>query len=139
MLPTDGCILWTTSVTLHRSAELWPNPHTFQPERFLPENASKLVPDAYRPFEKGQRNCIGQELALLELKIVLALTVREFHVGAAFDELETLCGDGSLWDNASGKDEGPRTCFGDEMYQVLIVAAKPREGMPARVTRRRSK
>jgi len=139
MRPTDGCILWTTSITMHRDSAYWPDAHAFQPERFLPENAEKLVPDAYRPFEKGQRNCIGQELALIELKIVLALTVREFDVKAAYDELETLDGDGSLWAKIPGKDAGPQECFGDEMYQILLAAAKPREGMPARVTRRGAK
>lgn len=33
---------------------------------------------AYRPFERGPRSCIGQELVIVEMRVVLALTVRRF-------------------------------------------------------------
>lgn len=33
---------------------------------------------AWRPFERGQRNCIGQELANIEMRVILACTVRRF-------------------------------------------------------------
>ena len=37
---------------------------------------SKIPPGAWRPFERGPRNCIGQELALIEGKVVLAAVTR---------------------------------------------------------------
>ncbi|CAO2657275.1 Nn.00g034010.m01.CDS01 [Neocucurbitaria sp. VM-36] len=137
MLPTEGCVVWTVNICMMRSAKLWgPDVDEFKPERFLPENAERVPPHAWRPFEKGPRNCIGQELALIEMKVLLALTVREFDIRAAYDELATLSKDGTLWAQDSSFRNGPQEVFGEEMYQILLVAAKPREGMPARVTRR---
>ena len=37
---------------------------------------ANLPVGAYRPFERGPRNCIGQELALVEGKVVLCAVAR---------------------------------------------------------------
>ncbi|CAI2386469.1 unnamed protein product [Moneuplotes crassus] len=71
----------------------WLNPHNFAPERHDPEsefyqNAKKLgkVADAYtmRPFSLGNRNCPGQSLAILELKVFLAYFVT--HINWEFSQ-----------------------------------------------------
>ena len=140
MLPTDGMVIWAVHMCIGRSAKIWgPDVDEFKPERFLPENAGKLPPDAWRPFEKGPRNCIGQELALVEMKVVLALTLREFDIKTAYDELSTLSNDGTLWAKDHSFRAGPQKVFGEDMYQILLAAGKPREGMPARVSRRSMK
>ncbi|KAH7127134.1 putative P450 monooxygenase [Dendryphion nanum] len=137
MLPTEGFLVWIPSMSMHRDPRYWTSPSSFQPERFLSENADKLTPNVWRPFEKGPRNCIGQELAYIELKIILAMTIREFDIRGAYEELGALNEDGSLWANDASFKKGPQTIFGDEpAYQILLAAAKPREGMPARVKRR---
>lgn len=138
MLPTEGYNVWTVSIAIGRSARVWgPDVDEFKPERFLSENAGNIPADAWRPFEKGPRNCIGQELALIEMKVLLAMTLREFDVKAAFDELHVLDNDGTFWSQDSTFKKGPQEVFGEEMYQILLAAAKPREGMPARVARRK--
>jgi hypothetical protein len=146
--PTSGFMIWVNTYTIHRRAD-------FFPERFLEQEIPK---DAWRPFEKGPRSCIGQELALLEMKIILALTVRDFEVRAAYDE----------WDRGLGREApgevlgGKRGMFGKwilggflgfcyvlraswkfwltfvgyRAYQVVKASAKPSDDMPARVTRR---
>ena len=119
-----------------RSARIWgPDVDDFKPERFLPENADSLPPHAWRPFERGPRNCIGQELALTEMKVVLALTIREFDISAAFDESDALSNDGSMWAAGASVGKPPQQMFGEDMHQILLASAKPREGMPARVSR----
>lgn len=125
-------------MSIHRSAKIWgPDVDEFKPQRFLPGKADKLPANAWRPFERGPRNCIGQELALIEMKVILAITLREFEITTAFDELETLSRDGTLWAKNASFREGPQEVFGDPMYQTLLAAGKPREGHPVRINRRK--
>jgi cytochrome P450 len=137
LIDTDGLLVWTVSMAMHRDARVWGSDvDEFKPERFLAENADKVPANAWRPFEKGPRNCIGQELALIEMKVVLAMTVREFDFKAAYDELDSLMGDGTLWARDESFRKGPQEVFGERMHQILLAAAKPSEGMPVRAYRR---
>ncbi|KAF2823462.1 cytochrome P450 [Ophiobolus disseminans] len=134
MIDTDGIMIWNVSMAMQRDQRIWgDDADIFKPERFLPANADKLPPNAWRPFEKGPRNCIGQELSLIEMKVMLAMTLREFEFKAAYDELEPLMGDGSLWTTDSSYQKGPQEVFGERMYQVLFGAAKPSEAQNATV------
>lgn len=46
---------------LQRDPEFFPNPLTFDPERFSEENKDKIRPFTFMPFGDGLRNCIGEE------------------------------------------------------------------------------
>ena len=127
--PTENFMMWSVSHAIHHRGDLWPDAESFIPERFLVEEGDPLFPvkGAWRPFEYGPRNCIGQELAMIEIKLVLALTLRSFDIEAAFDE----------WDKLHGKpSKGPKTVNGDRAYQVLYATAKPADGMPVRIKKR---
>ena len=119
------------SYGMHRRADLFPAPLEFHPSRFLtnrPVDSPQTfdIPgDAWRPFEKGPRACIGQELALLEIKIIMILTLTQFDITAEYDE----------WDRAHGKKPGPGV-DGFRAYQTLVSSSKPVDDMPSRVKRR---
>uniref|UniRef100_A0A8D8Q5Q5 Probable cytochrome P450 6a14 n=1 Tax=Cacopsylla melanoneura TaxID=428564 RepID=A0A8D8Q5Q5_9HEMI len=65
---------------LHRDARYWTDPDKFDPERFSPENKERIVPGSYVPFGLGPRMCIGNRLALLDMKILLIKLLHSFDV-----------------------------------------------------------
>lgn len=61
---------------LHRDSSVWQDAAQFRPDRFVENKYSCYE---YAPFGGGTRKCIGAELALLELKILIGLFVKHFH------------------------------------------------------------
>ncbi|KKY13274.1 putative cytochrome p450 [Diplodia seriata] len=110
--PTAGCSVWVVHEAVHRNPALWPRADEYLPERWIvgEDGYAALQPKekgAWRPFEIGPRNCIGQTLALTEIKTLLVMTLRSFDVKPAYDE----------WDEMH-----PRKCIklamGERAYQV---------------------
>ncbi|GIZ43622.1 hypothetical protein CKM354_000683900 [Cercospora kikuchii] len=132
-MPTENFMVWPVNVGLHRNAKYWPEPDKFDPDRFVPGSAvyAQNNKEAWVPFSKGSRNCIGQELAIIETKIILAMTLRTFDFQAAYDEVGKLKGDRSGYPSSTS---GVQTQFGERAYQIQLGTAKPAEGMPCRLT-----
>ena len=62
---------------LHRRGELFSEPETFRPERFL---VPLTQPDAYLPFGVGARRCLGQAFAGRQMRIMIAEIFRRFDL-----------------------------------------------------------
>jgi len=109
--PTGDNFLWVLHSALHRNPKSWKDPSAFIPECYLlgPEDLLYPVKGAYRPFEHGPRDCIGQALAMSKLKISLVMLVRTFDVIPAYDD----------WDQVHGIPK-LRTCKfqGERAYQI---------------------
>ena len=57
-----------TSVHIHNNADIFPNPHLFQPERWLPlETEGRRLQKYLIAFSRGSRQCLGMNLAYAEL------------------------------------------------------------------------
>uniref|UniRef100_A0A8D8ZM33 Cytochrome P450 4C1 n=1 Tax=Cacopsylla melanoneura TaxID=428564 RepID=A0A8D8ZM33_9HEMI len=65
---------------IHRDPQLWPNPHQFDPDRFLPAATVQRNPHAFLPFSLGARNCIGYKYAMIYLKTTLSTVLRRYRV-----------------------------------------------------------
>lgn len=66
---------------LHRDPASWPDPERFDPDRFGPVGGGDVRHSyAYLPFGGGPRLCIGNQFALMEMQILLALLVRSFTI-----------------------------------------------------------
>ena len=75
-------LIWLVSYACQRDPSCWPHPDTFLSERWLAKEGEELHPtrEAWRPFEYGPRACIGQELRMIELKIVVCLIAKSFEI-----------------------------------------------------------
>lgn len=86
--PTAGFMIWASSWVTHRLSEYFERPDEFLPERFLVPEGDPLHPrkNTWRPFELGPRSCIGLELAQVELRAILAMTLRDFDFEPRYAE-----------------------------------------------------
>ncbi|KAK3084838.1 hypothetical protein FSP39_019991 [Pinctada imbricata] len=66
---------------INHHPDVWPDHMEFKPERFGEDAITKdRDPFSYVPFSAGSRNCIGQNFALNEQKVVLARLVNRFRL-----------------------------------------------------------
>merc|ERR1712130_913039 len=77
-----GMLINIPLYVIHHNPEYWPEPELFKPERFLKENADKIVPYSWLPFGAGPRACIGERFAMAEMKMALAKVFSKFRVEA---------------------------------------------------------
>lgn len=123
-LPKDSfACLWIYS--MHRHPSFWKSPNDFIPERWLANQKSHsevadegISNGAYMPFAAGPRNCVGQPLAHLILRIFLARLV---------DKYEFV--DERITDN----EEDPSKFLKDMQAGFTVL---PQGGLHLRVTRR---
>ena len=76
-----GCIY-----LMHHDPVLFPDPHSFRPERFLdsPSRASRV----WLPWGGGRQRCPGRHLALLELRTILRTVLRGLRIMPAGPAIE---------------------------------------------------
>lgn len=78
-IPAGIMILLSPYVTHHDPA-LWPQPDLFDPDRFTPERTAQRPTYAYYPFGNGPHLCIGNNFALMEAQIIMAMVVQTFRL-----------------------------------------------------------
>jgi cytochrome P450 len=63
---------------MHRDPQLWPDPEVFDPSRFEEDAVRTRHPSAHIPFGGGPRKCIGSNMAIQQMLLVLAMFVRRY-------------------------------------------------------------
>lgn len=87
-----GCVIAVGIEGVHKNPDVWPDPDTFDPARFIDADianntnmlgasverqttvqySKRIDPYAFIPFINGPRNCLGQHLSLMETQVALA-------------------------------------------------------------------
>ncbi|XP_077486201.1 thromboxane-A synthase-like [Amblyomma americanum] len=75
-----GTAIMAASEYIHRDPRHWDEPEKFNPDRFMPENKSKINPMAMQAFGNGPRNCIGMRFAQIELRYTFAHILRKYRL-----------------------------------------------------------
>jgi len=87
-IPAGSAIVVSPWV-IHRSPKIWPDPDTFDPRRFdLPAGQ---FPGGHKyawfPFGAGPRTCIGMQLAMLEVPVVLATILQTYRLSTTVQSI----------------------------------------------------
>jgi len=90
----------------HHMAEHWPDPETFDPMRFAPENAKGRHRFAWVPFGGGAHMCIGLHFATMQIRLLMAHVLRHYRI-----EL----------DEGAGRD------------WAIFPIPRPKDGLPVRM------
>ncbi|KAI1774486.1 cytochrome P450 [Hypoxylon cercidicola] len=75
----DGVVVYNCAIMIQRGPDMFvETADDFVPECWMHKAAGQIPTSAWRVFESGPRNCIEQELAALEARIVAALVARHY-------------------------------------------------------------
>lgn len=81
-LPAGADVLVSPYV-IHRIPELFPEPETFDPDRWLPARAGDVARGSYLPFGGGSRKCIGDVFGMTEATLALAALAARWRLHPA--------------------------------------------------------
>ncbi|KAL0944855.1 cytochrome P450 3A17 [Colletotrichum truncatum] len=70
----SGTVVYSPAYTLHRDPDIFPDPHRFNADRYLNPNMVGLKQrQAMAALGAGARVCLGQHLAMMELRLATAI------------------------------------------------------------------
>lgn len=87
-----GTVLSVPSYSVHHDATLYPDPYAFKPDRFNDPPSDK----EFIPFSYGPRACIGRNVAMMELQVVLANLLHRFKFRLESPDEATVLREGFL-------------------------------------------
>ncbi|MFT3767302.1 MAG: cytochrome P450 [Minicystis sp.] len=68
---------------IHRHPSAWEDADAFTPERFTPAGMASQPKGAYLPFGLGAHQCIGNNLAIMQAQLILAMTAQRYRIELA--------------------------------------------------------
>ncbi|EJT71663.1 hypothetical protein GGTG_10917 [Gaeumannomyces tritici R3-111a-1] len=119
---------WLGNTNTHADDETTDEKQQQQQQQGNNNNNNAIPASAWRPFERGPRNCIGQELANIEFRVILACTL------ARYDFEKVGLGEAAK-DSAGRPVLNAKGCYESksELFNGMEVTAKPVDGTQMRV------
>jgi benzoate 4-monooxygenase len=75
-----GTVLSVPSYTLHHDPFIWGDDvEVLNPDRFLLEDFTRKQRLAFNPFSHGPRACVGQNVAMMELQLIVGTLFRRYQ------------------------------------------------------------
>lgn len=65
---------------VHHNPRVWNKPEVFDPERFTPDGMAAQPPFSYVPFSAGPRKCVGEDFALMEGTLIMAMILQKYNM-----------------------------------------------------------
>uniref|UniRef100_F6UFN6 Uncharacterized protein n=1 Tax=Ciona intestinalis TaxID=7719 RepID=F6UFN6_CIOIN len=94
-VPKDSIIL-TNTWGIQNNPKFWVDPDTFKPQRHIDDLGKFIKSPNVIPFNIGTRNCLGQQLAKMELFITIASLCRRFWFTLPTGETPDLKGESTF-------------------------------------------
>ncbi|KIK60736.1 hypothetical protein GYMLUDRAFT_244294 [Collybiopsis luxurians FD-317 M1] len=82
-----GTIVAMSQYFMHINSEVFGDPYTFNPDRWLVTDNSEMMHDLV-PFSKGPRQCVGLNLAWAELYLILGNVFRKLDLSLVDENVE---------------------------------------------------
>ena len=82
-----GTIILMSIYEVHRKADLWENPETYNPDRFT-SIPKKQLSEQFFPFGAGPRMCVGSNFAYYEMLVTVAEIIKKFKLKAEKKSIE---------------------------------------------------
>ncbi|CRG86026.1 Cytochrome P450 67 [Talaromyces islandicus] len=76
-IPGDTLVS-TPTYAIHRDPRYFVQPDVFLPQRWSSQSHLLLKQEAFNPFLVGPHSCVGKQLAMMEIRILVAVLVRSF-------------------------------------------------------------
>ena len=73
-----------------RLKSTFPNPETFDPDRFAEPREEHKIPYAYLGFGGGLHSCMGQNFAFVQVKTILSVLFREYDIERVAPEMPSI-------------------------------------------------
>jgi cytochrome P450 len=76
---------------INQNPKHWDSPKVFNPDRFLEPNSGNIERHSFAMFGGGVRICPGRQLAMINLKTIIAIIFRKYDPELATPETKPKC------------------------------------------------
>ena len=88
-IPKGDFVVVSPTVSM-RLKSTFPNPDTYDPDRFAPPREEHKQPYAYLGFGGGLHSCMGQNFAFLQVKTILSVIFREYEIERVAEKMPDI-------------------------------------------------